>query len=345
MWILPVITFAVTALLYTVALQFFPKLGLLDFPERYGLKRPRVPYPTGIVAIGVFLCLFLSLSPLSMQTIGVAAGVTLLGIVSFIDDRTPLPSSVRLIVQLLAAALIFASGSRIYTVTNPLGGILKLDTFIVHASPFGSLPVLSGVFTIGWLLLTINALNWFDGVPGQVSTVSLIGFLMLGLLSQFRSGDAAFALLAYSLAGIAAAGLLFDFPPAKMLLGDTGSMFFGLMLGLLGVYQGGKVATAFLALGIPLIDAGMVLLSRILSGKSPFQGGQDHLHHLLQKRGYSDRPIVLGTAVLGAVFGGTALFLTTAGKVLSALVLVVIMMMIRWWANTGNQGTNEKTKD
>lgn len=325
-----IIVFLATAGAYACALKLFPLIGLLDFPERYGLRRGRLPYPTGIVAVVVFIVTAFFILPLGQKEIGLMIGIGLLALTCFIDDRSPLPSWLRLLIQLLIVSLIFSTGSRIYTITSPLGGFLKLDSIVLETSWFGSLPVLSGLFTIGWLLLTINALNWFDGIGGQVSVIATIGFLMLGCLALFRNGEPDIALLAFSLAAIAGAGMLFDFPPARMLMGDTGSMFFGLMLGLLGIYHGGKVATVFLALGIPLIDALFVIVRRILSGHSPLSGGRDHLHHLLQDRGWSDRRIIVLMAVVGTTFGGSALFLSTAEKGIAGLVLLVLIGGMQW---------------
>ncbi len=324
--------FVATFCAYLVSTRLFPVLGLLDFPERYGLLRKRLPYPAGIVTVAIFLLVFSLATPIGVKEIGVMIAVLILGITSFIDDRTPLPSWTRLLVQISAAFFVFAAGSRIYTLTSPIGGILKLDTIVVSAGSLGTLPVLSGAFTIGWLLLTINALNWFDGVSGQVSVISTIGFLMLGLLALFRNGESDTAEIAFILAAIAGAGIFFDFPPGKLLLGDTGSMFFGLMLGLLGVYHGGKVATVFLALGIPLLDAAFVIMRRIARGKSPLKGGRDHLHHLLLEKGWSERHIIGLTAVLGTAFGVTALFLNTTEKGIAFVVLIIIVLLLTRYA-------------
>ncbi len=324
---MPIYAFLVTMGLYGLSLVLFPKLGLLDFPERYGLTRARLPYPAGIVAIVVFLGFYSAGSEFREQEIGVMIAVGLLGLTSFIDDRTPLSPALRLLIQICAAVIVFVVGSRIYTITNPLGGILKLDAFVV-AGPLGTLPVLSGFFTVAWLLFTVNALNWLDGVPGQVSVVSFIAFFMLGLLALFRNGEPQTAQIAFILAGIALAGCLFDFPPAKILLGDTGSMFFGFMLGLLGVYSGGKVATVFLALGLPLLDALFVIIRRMTRGDSPLRGGRDHLHHLLLDRGYSERQVILITASIGTAFGLGALFMNTAQKGISIIVLTVIVLIL-----------------
>lgn len=324
----PLIAFVVTVVAYGLGLKLFRSSGLLDFPERYGLKRPRIPYPTGIIPVVIFLAFFITQSTLGMREVGVIISVVLLSVTCFIDDRTPLPSWFRLGVQVIVALIIFSAGSRIYTITHPLGGILKLDTVTLNVPVFGSLPLLSGIVTMGWLLLTINAMNWFDGVSGQVSVVSTLGFLMIGLLAYYRNGEPDIALLAFTLAGIAGAGILFDFPPAKMLMGDSGSMFFGLLLGLLGVYQGGKIATAFLALGIPLTDALFVIIGRMMRKQSPFRGGRDHLHHRLLALGFGERIIVLLTALIGACFGGTALFLSTTGKAVAVIILLSMMAVV-----------------
>lgn len=334
--LLPVTAFILAIAGYWLSLAVFPKFKLLDFPGRYGLKRKPIPYPAGIIAILVFVGIFLATQSLDFKGSGMLAAVAMLGAISFIDDRTPLPSWLRLAVQILVAIIVFASGSRIYSLTNPLGGILELDT-VVFATPFGPLPFWSGVFTIGWLVLTVNAMNWLDGIPGQVSVLSFIGFLMLGLLALYRNGEPEIAQLAFILAAIAAAGCFFDFPPAKVLLGDTGSMFFGFMLGLLGVYSGGKVATVLLALGIPLLDALFVIVRRLAKGHSPFKGGRDHLHHLLLAKGWSERKVIAMTALMGALFGVTALFLSTAQKGIAVGVLVLVVLGLTVYAGKGRK--------
>jgi len=322
------LAFLAASISYGLATVVFPKVGLLDFPERYNLKRKRLPYPAGIIAVLVFLVFFTKISVFDEKYIGVFIAISLIGITSFIDDRTPLSPALRLFIQVLAAISIFVAGSRIYTLTHPFGGIIKLDSIVLDAGIFGSLPLLSGLFTIGWLLFTVNALNWLDGIPGQVSVVSCIAFFMLGMLSLLRNNEPQTAEIAFILAGIALAGCLFDFPPAKVLMGDTGSMFFGFMLGLLGIYSGGKVATVFLALGLPLLDALFVIVRRLSRGHSPLKGGRDHLHHLLRDRGYSERRVIVLTASIGTAFGAGALFMSTAQKGIAIIILIIVMLLL-----------------
>ncbi len=334
---------AASIILHAGALKVFPKFKLLDFPERYGHDRPKLPYPTGILAIISFLIFFIILESITKQSLGLIFAVVILGIYSFADDRTPLPSWMRLAVQVLIAFIIFATGSRIYTITNPLEGLaglgelIKLDTFDVMTTGFGPLPLWSGIFTLLWLLLTINALNWFDGIPGQVSALSTIGFLTIGFLSlSARVNQPELAVISFVLGAISFGCFLFDFPPPKVLMGDTGAMFFGLMLGVLTIYAGGKVATAFLVLGVPLIDSGLVILKRISKGKSPFSGSTsgEHIHHRLLDKGWSPRKIILLTVILGCLFGITALFLSTREKFVAAVILLIIMISIRYYSRS-----------
>lgn len=341
----PLLAFTCCFLLHAIALKEFPKWGLLDFPERYGHKRKRLPYPTGILAIITSLFFLVRLETMSNQVLGAACAIVILGVYSFIDDRRPLPSWMRLIIQILVAFIVFATGSRIYTITNPLEGfmnlgpLIKLDTVDIMTIGFGPLPLWSGIFTILWLGLTINALNWFDGISGQVSTLSTIAFLTIGFLAiSDRVDQPELALLAFVMAGIAGACLLFDMPPPHVLMGDTGAMFFGLILGILTLYAGGKVATVFLVLGVPLIDSGLVIIQRLLKRKSPFKGTTkgEHLHHRLQAKGWSDRQIIALTALLGSSFGVTALFLSTREKFFAALVLLAIMIKLRAYAASKN---------
>ena len=329
--ILPVIAFFLCLALHRIAVKDFVKLKLLDNPEAYGHKRRRLPYPTGILAVCTFLILYGVIAPWTAQSAGILIGVMILALVSFVDDRKGVDPKLRLFVQAVVAFLIFATGSRIYTLTNPLiaDGILKLDTIDIPSQVFGPLPLLSGIFTVFWLMLCMNALNWFDGIPGQVSTLSTIGFLVIGFLSMSdRVLQPELAQIAFILAGISAACLLFDFPPPKVLMGDTGAMFFGLMLGVLTIYAGGKVATAFLVLGVPLIDVGLVIVRRISKGTSPLKGNttDEHLHHRLLTKGWSERKIIGLTAGLGTLFGVTALFLSSLEKLLAAVALMIIMI-------------------
>ena len=291
----------------------------------------RLPYPTGIIAPIAFILIFPLLQAINKQSISVIAAIALLAIISFVDDRKSLPALLRLGIQACCALLIVLAGDciggRICSVTNPIEGILGNAVIDLN----GTLPALAIVVTVVWMLLTTNALNWFDGIPGQTTALSTIGFLAIGLLSlSDRVHQPQIALIAFVLAAIACGCFLFDVPPPRVVLGDSGSMFFGLMLGVLTVYAGGKVATAFLVLGVPIIDLFFVIVKRLREARSPFTGSMngEHLHHRLLAKGWSSRQIIALTAGLGTIFGVSALFLDTTQKFIAAGLITVIMAML-----------------
>ncbi|PIR53412.1 hypothetical protein COU76_01185 [Candidatus Peregrinibacteria bacterium CG10_big_fil_rev_8_21_14_0_10_49_10] len=337
-------TLVASLLLHWYALRLFPRWKLLDFPERYGLQRERIPYPTGILAVSLFLLLFALVqpsfaSPWSLQHMGLFAATLLLGITSFIDDRDRLSPKLRIVIHILCGVIIFGTGTRIYSLTNPLEALtgiprLQLDTYVIRSSLLSDPSLIGALFTVLWLGLTMNALNWFDGIPGQVSVLAVIGFVTIGFLSlSARVNQPELAFLSFLLASIALGGLLFDLPPATALMGDTGAMFYGLLLGVLTIYAGGKVATAFLVLGVPLIDFAIVIFRRVLHHSPILQGGDnEHLHHRLLAKGWSQRQVILLTAVLGSTFGVSALFLSTVQKFIAALILFGVMLTLSRYA-------------
>lgn len=330
--VFPLAAFLLSIVLHATALRLFPRWGLLDFPERYGLRRPPIPYPAGILPIGIFVALLFLIEPFTWETVGLCAAIVILGLFCVRDDRAPLPAFLRFFVQVGIAVLLVSSGIRIDAVTNLVPFWLPGETLLLdHGWLFG----FSIGFTIVWLLLTINALNWFDGIPGQVSVISTVGFLTIGLLSlSERVNQPALALIAFVLAGISLGGMMFDLPPPRLLMGDTGAMFYGLLIGVLTIFSGGKVATAFLVLGIPLLDLVFVIVRRVYRGQSPFAGNakDQHLHHRLIHKGWSPRAIIVLTACIGSGFGITALFLDTAGKIVASGVLVLIMLGLSWYS-------------
>lgn len=329
----PLVIFGACCLCLLAALWIFPRLQLLDFPERYGLTRSRLPYPGGVVPVLLFLSLIAWLLP-HTQAIGVALAVAILGTCSFIDDRHRLPAGIRFGVHILCGAIVVGAGMRISAITNPLPGIL--------ADQGGSIVLTQGwglffslIFSIGWILLCINAINWFDGIPGQVSLLSTIGFITIGLLSlSSRVAQPQVALLAFMLAALSGACVLFEFPPPKMILGDSGAMFFGFLLALLTIFSGGKVATGFLVLGIPLTDAIIVIVRRLRRGVPVWRGNahDEHLHHRLLNRGFSPRQVLLLNAAIGSTFGITALFLSTSGKIIACALLILFIISLSAWS-------------
>ncbi|MEK9132951.1 MAG: MraY family glycosyltransferase [Patescibacteria group bacterium] len=324
------ISFLLTFAGIKIILKIFPKLGLLDKPGEYGLARKPMPYSAGIIFFIVFLICTLIFVDITKPIAGVIFAGLLVTIVSFCDDKLRLSPVLRLIVQVLAGILVVIAGVKIQVINTPFGIPLFLDSFQLNI--FGeTIWILSAIIIICWLILMMNVMNWLDGIPGLSSGISAIAQISIFILStqQFHVVDqSAIITISSVLAASCLAFLLFDFYPPKILMGDSGSMFLGFMLGSLSIIAGGKFATALLIMGFPVLDAFWVILKRILSGKSPFKGDFSHFHHRLLRVGLSERGALIFNYVTCAVFAAIALLLNSTFQKFIAFLAVFLIISV-----------------
>jgi len=236
------------------------------------------------------------------------------------DDKFNLKPFHQLFYQAGAAIVLLLVNDTINHIKLPIVGLVFLPFWLNYLLSFL------------WIVIVINAFNWFDGLDGLAGGVGFIGMMVLFFLSLSplvaQPQTATIALLA---AGIVLGFLFFNFYPAKVYLGSVGSGSIGLMLALLAIYSGGKMATAALILGIPLLDFIYVTFSRIMNKRLPWRGGdRRHLHYRLLDAGLSERKIVLLMYTLSASFGVLALTLQTDIKILALMLLIFIFGGIIW---------------
>ncbi len=221
------------------------------------------------------------------------------------DDSLTFPWHTQLMFQLILVTFLFASGIGIHGIALPFVGLWSIGS-----------PVVSYLVTLGWLLLIMNAVNWVDGVDGVAGSVSGIGFFTIFLLALrpevYQPPVAIIALIA---AGVTLGFLFFNFSPARFIAGTSGSYFWGLLLGVLAIFAGTKIATTLLVLSLPLIDALWVVGQRVRSGVSIFHGDTKfHLHYRLRERGWSDRRIALVYIGISGALGLVAPFCSSLQK-------------------------------
>lgn len=354
-YILPFLISLVLSLTLTPAVRFFAQKYNLAIPK----PRPRdihgkpIPRLGGValfvsfwlVALGYLLfapdnLYFINEKVLGIDKnlLGVFLGSLVLIIVGVIDDIRGMKPGLKLFWQFIAAILVVIFGIKIWWFSNPMGGaniVLANWTYI---------------FVPIWTVLIINVINWLDGLDGLADGISLICLIVLGFLALAPNvNQPATALICAILAGVATGFLFFNFNPAKIFLGDSGSMFLGFMIAIASIISGGKVATAALVLGIPILDAIWVILRRIFSKKSPMQADKFHLHHRFLDIGLSQRQTVLILYTLSAGFGIVALQNGTHGKMIASLWLLLIMVImgialvfLKKTRNVKNQIPNDK---
>lgn len=326
----------ISALLSWGALKTFPHLRLLDFPERYGLKRNKIPYPGGIILL--FLILFLIFY--FNLFLWIFIPLLLLGSISFLDDKKPLPIWIRLIVHLIVAFWVYTLGVRIDFVGNPFSPGTS-----INLSQWEWIPIL---LTLAWIVIIQNAMNWFDGIKGLSVGISGIGFLTLGFFGLLRKeviweqSLPDFLFFTFSLAGICVGAFLF-FWRGKIILGDTGSQILGFLLAVLSLVAGTKIAVTLLVLCLPLLDSVMVVVRRIFfEKKSPFSGDQKHIHHNIAHKIGEERATLL-LILLSTLFGSIALFLTGLQKIIALFFAALLVLLLNIWGLKKNRPTTNKS--
>jgi len=252
------------------------------------------------------------------QYIGFLLGASILMIGGFLDDAFELPPRFAIIAPLIASLVVIAFGVNIEKLTNPFGGVIYLS----HLQ--------SNIIVFIWLMVVMYTTKFLDGLDGLATSVTSVGALMVLLLSltvAYFQPDV--ALLAVIVIGAELGFLFWNFHPASIFLGEGGSTLVGFLLGMLAVISGGKLATALLVLGIPLLDLMWVMLRRMKAGgiKRIVQGDRKHLHHRLLDLGWNQTQIVLLYIIVSGLFGASTLFLQSRQKVIVLILLAGLMLL------------------
>ncbi len=238
-----------------------------------------------------------------------------------IDDKYDLPAKYLWIAPVLAALVVVLAGIGvgIKFLSNPFGDPISMN-FLILGIPA------SGIFIFMWMLGMMFTTKFLDGLDGLVAGIGLIAALTLFALSLTEHVNQPItATLAIILVGALAGYLIYAFHPAKIFLGEGGSLLIGFLLGILSVILGGKIATALLVMGIPILDVAWVIAQRLWYRKSPFIGDRLHLHFKLLDLGFSQKNTALILYAISATFGFTAVFLQSMGKLVALLVLFGLM--------------------
>ena len=301
------------------------KLKIIDIPDR---TRHLHKKPTPLLGgLAIFLAYFILLAVFNKQLVaynldlshwlGFFVGSVFLMIGGFLDDRYRLKPIYQIIWPILAVVSVVLGGVQIEKITNPMGGFIYLGFF-------------SHILIFTWLMITMYTTKLLDGIGGLVSGMTAIGGIIIFLFTittKYYQPD--IALAAAILAGVCLGFLIFNFEPAKIFLGEGGSLFLGFALGVLAIISGGKIAIALLIMGIPVLDLIWTIIRRLIQRKNPFKSSdRNHLHFRMQDSGLGSTKTVLLFYVFSATFGLSGLFLQSSGKMIALFVMLAMMIVI-----------------
>lgn len=277
-----------------------PRIGMIDQPEARKVHRRPVPRMGGaaiflaVIVAAIILGRRYKFTQFGSILIG-ATGVSFLGLV---DDRWGVRPIVKMIGQILAALLLYATGVFVGTFHHP------------------ALNLLTTVLWVGYITNAINLLDNMDGLAGGVAAIAAIFFaLMCSFSGQYLVGALAVAVL-----GACLGFLFYNLNPASIFMGDSGSLFLGFMLAATGIklrFPDGVTFVTWmvpvLVMGLPIFDTTLVIVSRLRRGLNPLTTpGKDHTSHRLVAAGLTPREAVLTLYVVSFILGLLAIFVTEA---------------------------------
>jgi UDP-GlcNAc:undecaprenyl-phosphate GlcNAc-1-phosphate transferase len=249
---------------------------------------------------------------------GVMVGSALVFAFGLFDDSRELAAWPQFAVQFAVALIAISFDIIIERVTLPIFGYQIFPLWITYP------------LTIFWVMGMINTVNWLDGLDGLAAGVAAIAGLLFAI-HAYSLGQTMVALFPLALAAACLGFLPFNFHPARVFMGSSGSMLLGFGLASLSVLAPAKVATALLVLGIPIIDVAWLIVRRWRRG-NPAQAGRDHLHYRLLDLGLSQQQIVMLYYAFCTVFGGLALMIEVRLFKLAALaVMGILTVTLLWW--------------
>ncbi|MGD9858150.1 MAG: MraY family glycosyltransferase, partial [Planctomycetaceae bacterium] len=286
------------------------RLGIVDFPDGIRkLHNDPVPLGGGVAIYLAFAVTMLGLffwpTPWRSRVVedwtyyaGFLLSAGCICVLGLLDDRINLRGRQKLFGQMAAIVILIAAG-------------LVIRKFRIFEWDV-DLGLLAVPFTMFWMLGAINALNLIDGVDGLATSIGLVFSLTLAIMAVLL-GHEVDALIGLVLAGSLAGFLIFNFPPARMYLGDSGSMLIGLVLGALAIRSSLK-GPATVALAAPtavwtvlILDVSMAIVRRKLTGRSVYATDRSHLHHTLLRKGFSGTRVVVWVGLLCIFCGAGAL--------------------------------------
>ena len=321
LWLIFLTSFVVSMAVTPLAIKLAPKIGAMDVPkDARRMHTKAIPRFGGLAIFAGTMASMAFFLNFDKQVVGMMIGGVLIYLLGIIDDLKNLPAKVKLLGQVLVAVIMYMYGLRIEFLTNFFG-----EGNMAFATP------VSFIITIVWIVGITNAVNLIDGLDGLAAGTSAIAALCLAYVAYIY-GQYLSAAAMLALAGGALGFLPYNFYPAKIFMGDGGSLFLGFMLATLsvmGLTKGAAViatSVPVFVLGLPIFDTFFAIFRRMVNKRPIMEADKGHLHHRLMQLGYGQRRATLMIYGISAIMGIAAVMFSR-GLNVEGLGLVGVALM------------------
>ncbi|PUU95568.1 glycosyltransferase family 4 protein [Halanaerobium sp.] len=310
-----ILSLAITPLIIKLAHKF-------NFVDRPGERKINTKIIATAGGTAIYLAFMIPLRfflPANQTITGIMLGGSFMLLLGLLDDKFEISAPIKFMGQIIGALILIYYGVKINFITNPFGGFIYLG---VYAVPF----------TVFWIVSIINTINLIDGLDGLAAGVSIIAVLTLFAVA-LQENQVVAPMLAVLLAGSCLGFLKYNFNPARVFMGDTGSMFIGYIIAAVSITGALKSAAAvtifvpMLALAVPILDTTFAIIRRIFNDRPIGEADHGHIHHRLLAIGMNQRQAVISVYVISA-FLGTIAFVINGIKFDHALIIFVSVILV-----------------
>lgn len=327
-------TFIFTALFVPVVKKIALYIGAVATPNERSVHKTVMPELGGLAIFFGFLVGYMLFAKQTIEMNAILIGSIIIIITGIIDDIKPIKAKYKWIPQMVAGAVIVFYG----------GIVLKEVSALGYHIDFG---VLSYPITLFFIIGMINAINLIDGLDGLAAGVSSIFFLTIGIIAFIMNTIGGLDIvLSFIMLGSTLGFLLHNFHPAKIFMGDTGSMFLGFIISVIALLGFKNITLTslivpILILAVPILDTAFAILRRILNKQPITQADKQHLHHQILKMNFSHTSTVLIIYYIDALFAFASIVYVLKDAKLGIFIYIILLAIVMWFVITTNIVVNK----
>lgn len=316
------ITFLISLILVPLAKKIAIHVGALDLPNERKIHKVAMPRMGGLAIYGAFLVGYILYGEITTQMISILIGSFIIFITGIIDDIKPVRALYKFIFQIIAALIVVLYGNLYFTEITFLGLYIKFSLLTSY--------ILSTFFIVA----ITNAINLIDGMDGLASGISCIYFATIAVIAFFLNRiNGLDIILTLIMFGSTLGFLVHNFPPARIFMGDSGSLFLGFMISIIALL-GFKITTLtslvipISVLSLPIFDTILAIFRRLLKGESIGTPDKEHFHHQLLKMKFSPRICILIIYLICIIFSIVSILYAIGDAKQSIVIYSVLLIML-----------------
>lgn len=320
-FVIVLVTFISSVILVPIMRKVAIHVNALDKPNKRRINKVAMPTLGGLAIFFSFMLGYMLYANQSLQMLSILMGSFLLIVFGMVDCINPVKAKYRFLVQLVAASIIVFYGNIL------LNDVTLFGKYFYFPQPWNY------VVTILFIVTITNAINFTDGLDGLAGGTSAIYFLTIAIISfMMKRSDGLDVILSLIMLGSTLGFLVYNFPPAIIYLGDTGSQFLGFIIAVIALL-GFKTATftsliiPICILGIPLLDAVLAVLRRLLKKQNPTKPDKSHFHHQLLKMNFSTKTSLLIIYFIEILFAAVSILYALGDTTYAAIIYIGLMII------------------